>query len=128
MDAAEAVETVTRYLRLVEARDLDAATPYLAPEVVITYPGGRIYRDLRAQFTSSSGRFRSICKAFEQFDVITEAGGIVIYVFGTLQGEDIQGGHFSDVRFIDRFVLREGLIVDHRVWNDLAEHGVVGPS
>ena len=128
MDTAEAVETVTRYLRLVEARDLDAATPYLSPDVAITYPGGHVFSDLGAQFASSADRFRSISKVFEQFDVISEASSIVIYVFGTLQGEDMQGGQFSNVRFIDRFVLRGGLIVDHRVWNDMAERGFVGRS
>ena len=51
--------------------------------------------------------------------------GQVVYVMGTLQGINRYGVSFSDVRYIDRFVLKDGLIIQQDVWNDLAESGVL---
>jgi hypothetical protein len=45
----------------------------------------------------------------------------VVYCFGTLYGEWSDGTPFSGVRFIDRFTIKDGLLTDQRVWNDLAE-------
>ncbi len=56
----------------------------------------------------------------------TDGDDTIVYVFGTLQGESLSGRPFSGIRFIDRFVLRNGKIVDQRVWNDMAESGVLG--
>jgi len=123
-----AIETVTRFLRLVEARDLEQAGPFLADGVQITFPGGRVFTNLQQQVDSSAGRFRGVRKTFDRFDVVAEGDGSVVYVFGTLSGEHLDGTQFEGVRFIDRFTLRAGQIIDQMVWNDLAEAGVVGPS
>lgn len=120
-----AAETVTTYLRLVEERRLDEAAHYLAPTAEIVFPGGRRFPDLRSQVDAAGGRYRSIRKVFEGFDVIDSGGPIVVYAFGMLEGEDTSGRPFDGVRFIDRFELVDGLVASHRVWNDLAEtlHG-----
>ncbi len=47
--------------------------------------------------------------------------GAVVYCYGTLNGEWPDGTQFSGIRFIDRFVVKDGLLEDQRVWNDLAE-------
>jgi hypothetical protein len=122
---SDPIETVTTFLRLVEARDLEAASPYLADDVVITFPGGRTFSNLDEQVASSSGRYKGVSKVFERFDVAVDGSDTIVYVFGTLQGESLGGTPFSGVRFIDRFVLRDGVIVDQRVWNDMAESGVL---
>ena len=127
MDAAgQAVETVIRFLRLVEERQLDDAAPYLAPDVILTFPGGRTFSSLEEQVSSSAGRFRTVRKVFEGFDAVEENGSTIVYSFGTLEGEGLDGHHFAGVRYIDRFVLRDGLIVDQQVWNDLGETNVLG--
>ena len=115
------MEIVRTYLRLVEERHLDEAGRYLAPEAEIIFPGGRRFDDLDAQVAAAAGRYRSIRKVFEGFDVIGTGESIVVYAFGELEGEDMAGRRFAGVRFIDRFEMREGLITNHRVWNDLAE-------
>lgn len=138
------VELVQTFLRLMEARDLDAAGSLLADGVTITFPGGRTFANLADQVASSAGRFRGVTKTFDQFDVLErapggggaggdaggaagdgEGGDYVVYVFGTLAGTALDGTAFDGVRYIDRFVIRDGLIVDQRVWNDLAESGVL---
>lgn len=121
-----ALATVERYLRLVEARSLDEASTLLAPDVTITFPGGRSFSNLAEQVASSAGRFRTARKVFERFDASLDGEATVVYVFGTLEGETLDGSSFSGVRFIDRFELRNELIVDQKVWNDVAERGLLG--
>jgi hypothetical protein len=124
-----AIEAVSRFLRLVEARDLDAAGSFLADDVQITFPGGRVFTNLREQVDSSAGRFRGVRKTFDRFDVAPAGDdAVVVYVSGTLSGEDTDGTAFDEVRFIDRFTVQAGKIIDQMVWNDLAEQGIVRPS
>lgn len=117
----DAIDTVTSYLRLVEARHLEEASKYLAPNPVIVFPGGRQFADLEAQVASSAGRFRRIAKTMSRFDVLVSDGSTVVYVVGDLEGEDAAGMPFSGVRFVDRFELVDGLVATHQVWNDLGE-------
>lgn len=123
--AAGSEDIVRTYLRLMEARDLEAASAYLADEVTIVFPGGRTFTSLAEQVASSAGRFRSVTKTFERVDVASDEDQYVVYVFGTLRGESLDGSAFEGIRFIDRFVLEDGLIVSQMVWNDLAESDVL---
>jgi hypothetical protein len=125
-DTASLTAIVHTYLELMEARDLDAAAAFLDPAVVITFPGGRTFHDLHDQVASSAGRFEFVRKHFARFDVVeTGTGAAVVYAFGTLAGKSLQGSDFDGIRFIDRFTIVDGLIVDQMVWNDLAESGVI---
>ena len=129
--ATTPTETVRQFLRLVEARDLEAAATFLGPDLEITFPGGRVFTTLEQQVESSGGRFRHVRKNFERFDVVVANDAddpVVVYAFGTLSGEGLDGAAFEGVRFIDRFTLRAGKIVDQKVWNDLAEQGIVPGS
>ena len=120
-----AAKIVRTYLRLVEARDLDAASEFLADDVLIVFPGGRTFGSLTDQVASSAGRFRSVKKTLEQFDVVSDGAGTTVYVYGTLAGQALDGSSFDGVRFIDRFALNDGQIVSQMVWNDLAEVGAL---
>ena len=128
----DAVELVRRYLRLVEARDLEAAGALLDRDVTITFPGDRRFDSLDDQIASSGSRFRSVRKTFDRFDTMTTddhgRDHVVVYAFGTLAGTALDGASFDSVRFLDRFELRGGRIVSQMVWNDLAEVGVVSPG
>ena len=117
----DAVEIVTRFLRLIEERRLDEASSYLAEGAAIVFPGGRRFHTLEDQVASSAGRFQSVCKIFETIDELDSDQGVVVYVSGELTGVDMAGRSFSGVRFIDRFTVVDGLITDQRVWNDVAE-------
>lgn len=120
-----AVDTATRFLRLVEDRDLVAAAECLAPDVEIVFPGGRRFSNLESQIESSRERFRRVTKIIENCDVVARDPEMVVYVTGQLSGVDRNGDAFDSVRFVDRIVIEEGLITRHWVWNDLAEEGVV---
>lgn len=121
MSDEAAIEIVTSYLRLVEERRLDEASPYLAAGVEIVFPGGRSFSSLAEQVAAAGTRYRSIRKVFNGYDVVDGGEATVVYVYGELEGEDVTGTPFAGVRFIDRFELVDGLITNHRVWNDLAE-------
>lgn len=123
------LERVARYLRLAEERDLEAAGAYLAPGARLVFPGGVVYFSLRELASQVADRYRWVRKCVDRWDVLAqEDGGVVIYCLGTLEGEGVEGRRFRGVRFVDRFVVRDGLIVLHEVWNDLAEHGLTGGS
>jgi hypothetical protein len=125
-DTTSPASIVRSYLTLMEARDLHGAAAYLDPAFVITFPGGRTFRDLHDQVASSAGRFEFVRKTFDRIDVMEiDDGAAVVYAFGTLAGRNLQGIDFAEIRFIDRFTLAMGLIVDQMVWNDLAESGVI---
>ena len=105
----DAIETVRRYLRLMEDRDLESATRLLDPDVTITFPGGREFDSLEDLVASSGSRFRSVRKTFEQFDTVESGDRVIVYAFGNLDGVALDGRPFGSVRFLDRFELRHGL-------------------
>jgi hypothetical protein len=119
------VRHVLEYLRHTEAGRLDDARAYLSADVRHTFPGGREFTDLGEWFAYFRARMKRIRKRAHQVDTCRAGSGdLVIYVRGFLDGETILGETFNDVRFIDRFVVSNGKIVDQQVWNDLAARGV----
>jgi hypothetical protein len=100
-----------------ERRDLAAAKALLAPGFHMIFPGGRRFETLEALVDWAKTRYRSARKTYERFDV----AGNVVYCFGTLYGERLDGTAYSGIRFIDRFTVKDGRLVDQLVWNDLGE-------
>ncbi|EPX85117.1 nuclear transport factor 2 family protein [Salipiger mucosus] len=96
----------------------DRAAALLAPDAVMTFPGGATFRDLAELAAWSAPRYARIAKRIERAE---ESAGAV-YVSGTLEGAWPDGTPFSGIRFIDRFEVADGLILRQEVWNDMAEH------
>lgn len=114
-------EQVKNFLRIMEERDLETAKTYLAPDFKMTFPGGITMNSLDELVAWSKGRYRKVTKTFEDFDEFQDGEDTVVYSTGMLNGEALDGSAISEVRYIDRFVFRDGKIVDQQVWNDLAE-------
>jgi ketosteroid isomerase-like protein len=111
-------ETIVRqYLDAMERRDLAAAKSFLAPGFFMVFPGGQRFTALEELVEWAKGRYRRALKTYERFDV----SGDTVYCFGTLHGELLDGKAYSGVRFIDRFTVRDGKLVDQNVWNDMGE-------
>jgi hypothetical protein len=92
----------------------------------MTFPPGITFYSLQELVANASGRYRWCDKVRERYEVFQrEDGATVVYSAGTLFGENLHGVPFSGVRYLDRFVLRDGLIEEQDVWNDLAESGVL---
>ena len=114
-------QLVKDYLAAMEARDLALAKTFLAPGFVMLFPGGLVFTQLEELVARSKPRYRFVKKTYERFDEAAAADGSVVYCFGTLYGEWPDGKAFSGIRFIDRFTVRDGRLIDQKVWNDLAE-------
>lgn len=114
---SEAAETVARFLRLMEARDLEGARTLLAPGFRMVFPGGREMETLEELVAWSRPRYRFVIKTFDRFDAM----GDVVYSLGTLRGEWPDGTAFENIRYIDRFEMKDGLIWRQDVWNDMGE-------
>lgn len=122
---SDPVQVVRDYLAAMERRDLAAAKAMLAPGFRMTFPGGHRLDTLEQLVEYAKIRYRSARKTYERFDLVPGAapagGASVVYCFGTLQGELLSGEPYSGIRFIDRFTVSGGSLVDQAVWNDMAE-------
>ena len=110
-------QTVRAYLDAMERRDLASAKSFLAPGFFMMFPGDKRFDSLEQLVASAKERYRSAKKVYEK----TETSGNSVYCFGTLFGELLDGTPYSGIRFIDRFTVKDGRLVDQMVWNDMAE-------
>ena len=121
--ALQAKELVESFLRTIMVPDPEGARAFIAPELHIRFTGGRAMRDPAECSAFNASRYAWVKKKFEQTDVVagaTEAEAIV-YNIGTLYGAWPDGTAFEGNRYVDRYVVRHGLIVQMDVWNDSAE-------
>jgi hypothetical protein len=117
-----AIEIARAYLDAMEARDLVRAATFVAPQALFVFPGGAHRQDLAAIVAGSATRYQFVGKHIEGYDAApAAAGGVNVYVRGTLHGRWRDGSAFYGIRFIDRFEIRDGLIVRQDVWNDAGE-------
>ncbi|KQP53559.1 nuclear transport factor 2 family protein [Methylobacterium sp. Leaf106] len=120
---------VTAYLEASMVPDPERAAGYMAPGIEIVFTGGRVFRHPREVTAFNAGRYAWVKKRMERLDVVPGEGFTTVYSLGTLYGEWPDGTPFEGNRYVDRFTVRDGLIVTMEVWNDSAErlltkHGV----
>lgn len=114
---------VDEYLRLLMRPDPDAARRFVAPGLRIRFTGGRAMSDPAECAAFNAGRYRWVKKRIDATETV--AGGTpqatVVYSLGTLHGEWPDGTPFEGNRYVDRYVVSDGLITQMDVWNDSAE-------
>lgn len=120
-DAADPAAIVRAFLDTMEARDLEGAKAFLADGFTMTFPGGGRFTTLDELIAWAAPRYRRVGKIYERYDVVPAGDGGIVYCFGALHGEWPDGTPFEGIRFIDRFTVAGGKLVDQMVWNDLAE-------
>ena len=118
---AAAAAIVEAYLEASMIPDPVAAARYVAPDVKITFTGGRAFSHPRDATAFNAGRYAWVKKKRQQSDVVPGTQETIVYNIGTLYGAWPDGTPFEGNRYVDRFVVRAGLIVDMHVWNDSAE-------
>ena len=120
---ASAAEVVKEFLRLVMIPDPASARAFVAPDLRITFTGGRAMRDPADTSAFNASRYRWVKKRIARTELV--AGGSaeesVVYSLGTLYGEWPDGVPFEGNRYVDRYVVCHGLITQMDVWNDSAE-------
>jgi hypothetical protein len=123
-------EIVDEFLRLVMIPDPDAARRYTAPGLRIRFTGNRLMNDPADTTAFNKARYRWVKKRIERTETVARpmgansAGsdeGDVVYSLGTLYGEWPDGTPFEGNRYVDRYLVKNGLIVQMDVWNDSAE-------
>lgn len=118
---ADGPAMVRDFLAAMQRRDLDAARAMLAPEFEMVFPGPTRMRRLEELLEWARPRYRSVGKRYESFEECFGADDTVVWCYGTLHGEWLDGSPFEGIRFVDRFRIREDRFVEQMVWNDLAE-------
>ena len=118
-----AAAVVEEFLRLIMIPDPEAAQQFVSPDLRILFTGGRRMQHPRECAAFNASRYAWVKKRFEHTDVVQGASGHdgVVYTTGTLYGAWPDGTPFEGNRYVDRYVVRGGLIVDMQVWNDSAE-------
>jgi ketosteroid isomerase-like protein len=109
------------FLTLFAERRYAEANAFLAPGCEMLFPGRMVFTDCTELPRRASTIYQWVKKVFERVDEFQSVDGIVVYNYGTLRGQWLDGEPFEGIRYIDRFLLRGGRIVDQKVWNDLAE-------
>lgn len=121
------ITMVDSFLRLCEERQLAEASKFLASGAKLVFPGGVVYEDLDALVADSKSRYKEVRKSRDEYSIGVRVsdGAKVCVSTGTLFGATLWGTKFAGVRYIDVFIVRDGLIQEQHVWNDLAEVGAV---
>lgn len=116
-------QIVDEYLRLLMIPDPASARRFAAPDLRIRFTGGRAMSDPAECAAFNATRYRWVRKRVDRTETV--AGGTadetVVYSLGTLYGEWPDGQPFEGNRYVDRYVVRHGLITEMAVWNDSAE-------
>lgn len=116
-------EIVDEFLRLVMIPDPASASRYTAPDIRIRFTGNRPMTAPGDTSAFNAKRYAWVKKKIERTETV--AGGTedetVVYSLGTLYGAWPDGTAFEGNRYVDRYVVRRGLIVQMDVWNDSAE-------
>ncbi|MBU2954270.1 nuclear transport factor 2 family protein [Marinobacter sp. F3R08] len=117
----EAIKIVSNFLEASMAPDPERAATFMAPDVSITFTGGRAMESTRAITEFNGGRYAWVKKELGSFDWTEHVDHTVVYSNGTLYGEWPDGRPFAGNRYLDRFEVRDGQITRMDVWNDSAE-------
>ena len=120
-ETRHAAGVVEAFLHASMVPDPQTAARYIADDLKITFTGGRKYRHPRETTAFNAKRYNWVKKKMERTDVVAGEGETVVYNLGTLYGEWPDGTPFDGNRYVDRFVVRDGKIVQMDVWNDSAE-------
>jgi hypothetical protein len=120
-DAVKDTETVKIYLETHMIPDPVAAAKFVGAEFSLTFTGGRKFDSPTGATGFNARRYKWVKKKMDRFETVPGETETIVYSLGTLYGEWPDGTPFEGNRYVDRFVVRNGLIVAQDVWNDSAE-------
>ena len=121
LSTADAATIVEQFLEASMIPDPVAAARYIADNLKLTFTGGRRFAHPSESAAFNAKRYKWVKKKMTRSDVVPGTNETVVYNLGTLYGEWPDGTPFEGNRYVDRFVVRNGKIVEMDVWNDSAE-------
>ncbi len=126
-DPTSAADVVNEFLRLIMLPDPVAASRFTAPGMKILFTGGRAMKAPADCTKFNASRYKWVKKRIERTETVMAGANAaapdeaVVYSLGTLYGEWPDGTPFEGNRYVDRYVVKSGLITHMDVWNDSAE-------
>jgi hypothetical protein len=122
-DLSRACAVVEAYLERSMVPDPEGASSFVGPDLKITFTGGRAFTSPTETAAFNAKRYQLVKKRIGTTHAAhdAETDDICIYNSGNLYGAWPDGTLFDSNRYIDTFVVRNGLIVATQVWNDSAE-------
>ena len=123
VQALSPVQIVETYLQYPMIPNPVADSAFTSPERIIHFTGGRVMHDPSQCVAFNKKRYNWVKKRFIKTDLVQNSndGTDIVYNIGTLYGAWPDGILFAGNRYVDRYVLRNGLIISMDVWNDSAE-------
>lgn len=120
---SKACEVVEAYLERSMVPDPAGAAVYCAQGLKITFTGGRSFGAPAETTAFNAKRYAWVKKRVGPTHAAQDpqTGDVHVYNTGYLYGAWPDGTPFDHNRYIDTFVVRDGLIVQTNVWNDSAE-------
>lgn len=122
MDAAAMID---KFLQLNEDRKIDEVQAMMSPDCVIEFPGGNRFKSIADMVENAKGRYNWVKKHRDRYFVGVNGNQTTVTSLGTLYGENLDGVAFDGIRYVDVFIIENGLIIEQRVWNDFGETGVL---
>lgn len=119
---AQAIDTVRDFMDAMERGDLAAASARCALRFTLLAPGGVRCQTLAELVAFGRGRYLEIHKAERELDACESAAGIVVYAHGVMNGRWLDGSSFAGLRYVDRFLIVEGQVLELQILNELGEH------
>ncbi|RZI40766.1 nuclear transport factor 2 family protein [Herbaspirillum sp. HC18] len=118
-----ATEFVHAYMAALMKPDPVLAKTFVGPDFEIIFSGGHKMKDPADAGAFNARRYKWVKKRSERTDTVAGSSSdeTVVYNSGTLHGEWPDGTPFEGNRYIDRFVVKNGKIVQHIELNDSAE-------
>lgn len=120
-------DIVNEFLRLIMIPDPESASRFTAPDMKILFTGKRPMSAPAECTKFNASRYKWVKKRIERTETVISSaqeaakGETVVYSLGTLYGEWPDGTPFEGNRYVDRYVVTNGLITQMDVWNDSAE-------
>jgi hypothetical protein len=119
---AHAIDVARDFMDAMERGDLAAATALCAQRFTLLAPGGFRCSNLTEFADFGRSRYVEIRKVEREFDACESAAGIVIYARGVMNGRWLDGTAFAGLRYVDRFVIVDGRVLELQILNELGEH------
>lgn len=127
---ADAAKTmILGFLDAQMAGKFDTVAHLVSPDCQIVFSGGRAFQSAADITAFNAKRYAWVRKRPERTDVAPGDDCTVVFSLGVLYGAWPDGTEFDGNRYVDRFEIKDGVIVRWEVWNDSGErlldrHGI----
>lgn len=114
-------DVVKHFFAAMSKRDFAGMEQVMAPNFKMTVTGGHVFSHPRDFAARSLKQQKSARKTTDKYEEIPTAKGAIVFAMGSMAGEWNNGTPYEKIRYIDRFEIENGKIVDMNVWSDMAE-------